>query len=396
MKNLLPTLLLITIFIAIGGLVVYSENNVCNPLNQSWDTYKNYFIQEDGRVVDYKADNITTSEGESYALMRAVWLNDRTTFDTVLKWTNINLKVRGDSLFSWKWGKNENNNWAVLDKESASDADQDIAMALILAYEAWKDPQYLSQAKNILKDIWNKEVITIGTVNYLLPGPWAIYDDNIKINPSYFAPYAYRIFAKYDKKHDWYSLVDSSYNFLEQSSSLSVFYLPPDWAYINKKTGQITVNNDLASKESDFSYDAIRVMWRLSFDYMLNKDPRALKYLKKSTDYLIKYWILNKNLPGSVTPGGIVTRIADDHSFATYGAVLPAFELVNKDIADQIYLNKISSTYMKGFWADPKDYYAQNIIWFGTSLWTNNNKNVRNQICEKGILNLLNKYDDKN
>jgi len=391
MKNLLPILSVITAIVTIGSMVVYSENNSCNSLSQSWESYKDYFIQEDGRVVDFIADNITTSEGESYALLRAVWLNDKTSFDTILKWTNNNLRTRGDNLFSWKWGKDDKNKWGVLDKESATDADQDIALALIMAYETWKNPQYLNQAKNILKDIWNKEVITIGTSNYLLPGPWAIYDDNVKINPSYFAPYAYRIFAKYDSKHDWISLVDSSYDFLNKASNLSIFYLPPDWAYINKQTGQITVNDDITNKESDFSYDAIRVMWRISFDYMLNNDSRALEYIKKSTKYLIKYWILNKNLPGSVNISGIVTRIADDHSFATYGAVLPAIDLVDKDIAREIYLNKVSATYMKGFWANPKDYYGQNIIWFGLLLWLNNSNDTDNQLYKKDIFNLLKK-----
>jgi len=36
-------------------------------------------------------------------MLRAVWSNDRDTFDSVWSWTKENLRVRGDHLFAWKY-----------------------------------------------------------------------------------------------------------------------------------------------------------------------------------------------------------------------------------------------------------------------------------------------------
>lgn len=385
MKQIL-LLLLLFLLVIYASKSYSSELSSYEQLKQSWQIYKSYFIQNDGRVMDFYSNSITTSEGQSYALLRSVWLNDKNTFDNVLNWTNSNLKVRGDNLYSWKWGENKNGEWTIIDRSNATDADEDIALALILAYEKWNDKKYLAQAKNTLKDIWNKTVVNIKGNNYLTAGDWATKDENIKLNPSYFSPYAYRIFAKYDNKHDWLSLVSSSYDVLNKASQQSAFYLPPDWCYINKKTGNITIDKQINPKESDYSYDAIRVHWRIALDYILNNDKSALNYLNKSTKSLIKYWEINDNLPTAVTIDGIIREPHD--SYAIYGCALPAIALVNKKVGKEIYHKKIAAEYIKGFWANPKDYYSQNVIWFGLSTFYNIGK--KPALSKRGLVNLLN------
>ena len=39
--------------------------------------------------------------------------------------------------------------------------------------------------------------------SYLTAGDWAPGEQVIPLNPSYFAPYAYRVFAEADPGHDW-------------------------------------------------------------------------------------------------------------------------------------------------------------------------------------------------
>ena len=46
----------------------------------AWSGYKLHFIQADGRVVDPEGAHGSTSEGQSYAMLRAVWMDDRATF----------------------------------------------------------------------------------------------------------------------------------------------------------------------------------------------------------------------------------------------------------------------------------------------------------------------------
>lgn len=48
-------------------------------LTSSWEKYKIRFINQDGRVIDYSQNGITTSEGQSYAMLQAVWIDDKET-----------------------------------------------------------------------------------------------------------------------------------------------------------------------------------------------------------------------------------------------------------------------------------------------------------------------------
>lgn len=385
MKNFIFYIICFTLIIC-GGKAYSSELTSYDQLKESWNTYKTYFIQEDGRVLDFYNNNISTSEGQSYALLRSVWMNDRKLFDKVLEWTDNNLKVRGDNLCGWKWGENKDGKWQILDRHSATDAEQDFALALIMASKKWNDPKYLEKARGILKDMWKKEIIKIKNKNYVMPGDWGNKDKNIKINPSYLAPYAYKIFAEYDKENDWLSLVDTSYSLLKNTSNLSIFYLPPDWAYINTETGIVSIDKDICSKESDFSYDAIRTFWRVAMDYVLYEDKNALEYLKKSTKYLKRYWQLNESLPTTMTADGLIKKA--EESYSIYGAVLPAIAIIEPKVAQEIYHKKLAADYIKGFWGNPRDYYAQNLIWFGIALWTNVDSKSK-PLSKKGLDNLL-------
>src|SRR5262249_39651086 len=138
-------------------------------LNESWNAYVKHFMQSDGRIIDHSADGISTSEGQAYAMLRAVWVGDHDHFDKAFMWAvnNLNSGIREDHLWAWKWGKDAKGNWRALDKAFASDADEDAALALILASRVWKQPQYTEDARAMLRDLWNKGTIEIGGRRYL-------------------------------------------------------------------------------------------------------------------------------------------------------------------------------------------------------------------------------------
>jgi endoglucanase len=149
-------------------------------ITSSWEIYKDKFMTRDGRVLDKTQGDVTTSEGQSYALLRAVWVDDKDTFDMVWKWTKTNLKHENDSLFGWRWGKQEDNAYGFMPgggENAASDADSDIALALILASRRWEQKEYEVEAKNILKDIWERETTTAFNSRYLIAGEWANRED---------------------------------------------------------------------------------------------------------------------------------------------------------------------------------------------------------------------------
>ena len=79
-----------------------------NELAALWSQYKTEYMEPGtNRVLDKQKDDITTSEGESYALLRAVWMDDQTSFDQSLKWTKDNLRRNDNHLFSWLFGTGE-------------------------------------------------------------------------------------------------------------------------------------------------------------------------------------------------------------------------------------------------------------------------------------------------
>ena len=341
-------------------------------LAQSWDSYRQRFIQSDGRVIDYEASDRSTSEGQAYALLRAVLINDPTTFALTLNWSENNLQrqvggKRTDSLWAWKWGRKEDGNWGVIDSNFASDGDIDAITALILASRRWHQPEYLKLAKLKLQDLWNLSTIskTQGK-RYLLPGPIAAFVPNastVYLNPSYFAPYAFRIFAQVDPQHDWLSLVDSSYQVLEDSTKLSKVGLPSDWVALNTKTGQYQTLPASSTLKSLYSFDSYRVWWRLSLDAAWFNSPQAQRYLVTSTQHLQKLWSKQSGLPATIDLQG--KPLVDYEATSQYAMLYAAMQIVEPAIAQELLVKKILPQYKQGIWGDQSAYYTQNLAWLG-------------------------------
>lgn len=351
-------------------------------LNDTWKEYKRTFISPNGQITD-PSSNKTTSEGQSYALLRAVWINDKTTFDKVLTWSTSNTLLKDKNLFAWWYGKNDKGQTGIVDKGTATDADQDIAVALLFASKHWHEPKYQTLAQRIIADIWKYETVEVGGKRYVVAGNWSSEPNKTvyTINPSYLSPYAYRMFAEVDKTHDWKSVVDSSYEILDKCSVASLgkqntTYLPPNWCNIIKD-GKVVAANEMGKDSTDYSFDALRMPWRIALDYQWNKDQRALAYLKK-INLFTDEWKKNGKIYTAYTHEGKNTDKSE--SLAQYGTQLAYFTIIDKKIADKIYDAKINSVYSHNknefYWGDKNNYYNQNWVWFGTALYTNNLPNL--------------------
>lgn len=338
-------------------------------LARSWESYKRHFMER-GQVFDRQRDNLTTSEGQSYALLRAVWLDDRQAFDEVLAWTNRHLRLP-TNLFAWKYLDGR-----IIDRGSATDADQDIALALLFASRRWGSDEYRQQAQNVLDAIWTYERATLNERHYLLPGPWAKKSTGLVLNPSYFSPYAYRIFAEADPEHDWLSLVDTSYEVLELCSAAPLnverpVFLPPEWCFLYAD-GTVGASREPGLQATEYSYNAFRVPWRVALDARWFADPRARAYLAKLTA-LREEWQQKRALSVAYTHEGRVWEAYE--SAAAYGANLGAFVEHDASTAHELYELKIVAKFYEddtqSYWEDPHNYYTQNWAWFGTALYGN-------------------------
>ncbi|MBD1855916.1 MULTISPECIES: glycosyl hydrolase family 8 [Leptolyngbya] len=340
-------------------------------LQESWKAYRQRFIQSDGRIIDRQDTDRSISEGQAYALLRSVLVNDRDTFARVLQWSENNLKRRDaqqqqiDSLWAWKWGRNPvTHQWTTLDANFATDADIDAITALIVAARKWKHSDYLKLADTKLTDLWEHGTVLVNQRRYLLPGAIEVFrkGDQLKFNPSYLAPAAFRLFAQVDTHHDWQSLIDSSYAVLKQSTDLSTVNLPSDWVLFQPDTGNYAplAHNTLASH---YGFDASRVWWRVAIDAEWFNEPRARAFLKEHLAYLAQLWRSQKSIPAQLDLQG--RSLVSYEATSQYGMLYAAFRIIDPKIASEIFQSKLSPQYRNGFWENDSAYYTQNLAWFG-------------------------------
>ena len=331
-------------------------------LAAAWSDYVRVSVHKSGRVIDHKGGQITTSEGQAYGMLRAVWIDDRATFERIDQWTVRHLQA-GDptALPAWKHGRKR---WrrGVLDPQSATDADILIAWSLLLAAERWDEPRYASRAKALVGTIWDTDVHRVGDRLVLLPGPWAADARPLRLNPSYFMPFAMRAFATVDPAHEWTTLIDDGYAILAECTQGG---LAPDWLYLDPQTGARVPAPEPAHELHGF--ESMRLPFMLAAEVQWFDEPRARALLAPYTAWQAHY-AAHGWLPALAHADG--SAAADYPHLALYGALLPAWAIDSPGAAEQLYTATIAPTRGRDGWADDRDYYAQNWVWFGLALWT--------------------------
>lgn len=346
------------VFILLALLFALHRQALSDARQTQADIYRaiaGRFLKPDGMVESEPGK--ATSEGQSYFMIMAVVADDRASFERVWSWTKMHLRAaRGDHLFSWLW-----ENGQIRDPSSATDADEDIAFALEAASAKWGDPGYRLEAREIIGDIWEKETREIGHTRYLGAGDWVGRDpDGIILNPSYFAPYAYRLFAKEDPAHPWQEIIDSSYAALERC--VLAPGLAKNWCRIDSSGmfGAAVFPDGRNAGEN--SFDALRVPFRLALDYRRSGDRRAFRFLAENRAFSEDWAQSGKVYAAYGADGGH----AEYETLARYGGTLPLFVLTDRPTASRVYFRKIQplpanigTTFYDFSWA-----------WFGLSFFT--------------------------
>ncbi len=325
-------------------------------VKQSWKHYQYAFIR-DGRVIRPKNNNDTVSEGQAYAMLRAVLVDDQKTFDKCLAWTEKNLSrqiSQGDYLLAWHF-----ENGKVSDIKAASDADIDYAYSLILAYRQWQDDRYLTLAKKVMLSVLEHETEVINGKIYLLPWPKSENGahDFIALNPSYYAPSHFKMFYTISQDSRWLALTDTTYDLLnrlmDSPEKLNEKGIIPDWIAIDQE-GKLTV---LPGKPLIYGWDAVRVPLRIAADYYLYQDIRALKVLQWFSDSFEKDFSNKIEFNAPATP----------YSNALFcSAVFAATEATGAKISTNVLqrLRKHIRQDEEGlYYNDITDYYINSIAW---------------------------------
>jgi hypothetical protein len=231
--------------------------------------------------------NSTVSEGIAYGMVIAVYMNDQNLFDELWKYEqswlapsglmNWYINAAGDGL-----GQNPGGEGA------ASDADADMAWALVMADRQWGgqgtlSDTYLNYAKDTLGKIWATEVVD---GKLLKPGDsWGGWDT---VNISYFTPSYFRVFATVTENSGWLDVVTTSYDILEKSLNDSNGNtsngLVPAWCNSEGQPNAGVWGPD-QSAPTHYQYDSCRTPFRIALDYCWTGEARSLSYVQKTTSF---------------------------------------------------------------------------------------------------------------
>jgi len=317
-----------------------------------WKSYSAAFMDNQVRVIDHDANNRTTSEGQAYGMFFALVANDRSRFDGLLHWTETNLS-QGDlarHLPAWLWGQNKNNQWGVLDANSASDADLWMAYTLLEAGKAWNEPRYTRIGSALAHRIATEEVVEVPNLGTMLaPGPSGFeHGGTYRLNASYVPLQLVLRLSHLAPDGPWKQVAQSVPALVTASSPHG---FASDWIEFGAQPAP-TIG----------SYDAIRVyLWA----GMLDAATPHRDQLMKSLDGMENYLKTSQTPPEKVNPDGTVVDAKGPVGFSA--ALLPyALALGANQIRDQ-QMARVSADLkpQTGLFGAPAKYYDQNLALFG-------------------------------
>lgn len=365
------------IIAAIAGLVLFffiekepKPTVSSNILDATWEGYKRYFIDKDGRVKRPKESD-TVSEGQAYAMLRAVWMNDKATFDRVYRWTEINLsrqRMMDDHLLAWLWKSGQVNDWMP-----ASDADIDYALSLIMAQNKWGQTTddlepYGIKAEEVLRDILNH--LTFRTESgRLYLSPWILTQgplERFPINPSYYSPAHFRVFYKHTRDERWLELVDTTYfivhNLSDSFNGQKGVGLIPDWVSVDHANNFAALEN----RNSGFGWEAVRVFFRLALDELWFDAQESKDYFSSGVaGFIENEWAKNGIVYCEYDYNGSPARPRYD-SPLYYAAYYITLSIEGSPLAEEILAKLRSSLIRDGqtaVYSGEDEYYINSWAW---------------------------------
>ena len=336
------------------SIVVVAVNCCAQDWASLWKSYTDGFMDTQVRVIDHDAGDRTTSEGQAYGMFFALVANDRTRFDGLLHWTEVNLASGNLAahLPAWSWGKSRDGKWGVLDSNSASDADVWIAYTLEQAGRAWGEARYRSLGTALANRIAAEEVVQIpGLGMTLLPGARGFHNGSVyRLNPSYLPLQLFTALSRELPDGPWQQVAAQIPDVLRGSSPHG---FATDWAEFKLGQGLIPVSRG--------SYDAIRVyLWA----GMLDPTTADRDSILKAISGMARYLHTNPVPPAEVRPDGTVENAKSPVGFSA--ALLPYLSALNeKNLADQ-QMSRVQSEFNanRGLYGNPAKYYDQNLLLF--------------------------------
>jgi endo-1,4-beta-D-glucanase Y len=225
----------------------------------------------------------TVSEGIAYGMIIAVMMDEQALFDALYGYALCFANERG--LMDWYIAPDGSQ---ALGKGGATDSDEDIAWALVMADRQWGGRGALAEgyaelALRQIERVHRFEVDHDGRPFMLLPGDdWRGRD---VFNPSYFAPHQYRLFGQVSGNvSGWQPVIDEGYAIIDRSLNA---------ASGNRDNGLVPAWCNAAGEPveafpgamTNYQYDSARTPFRIAQDFAEHGDARARGYLAKVSNF---------------------------------------------------------------------------------------------------------------
>ena len=249
-----------------GKIIEYADTDMIKEHYKLWK--QAWYQASNGWVLAPEGTCSTVSEAIAYGMLISVYMDDQDVFKKLYNtWTSNSAGANGG--MNWRIGCRGGTG-------TASDADFDAALALVMASKQWNDASYLSAGKSLISWIASNDIAS----NKIKPGnQW-----NDGFNPSYATLGHFRLFEAVTGDSQWSTRRQKAAKDLLACQD-SKTGLVPDWCDWNSHKPILTsaaVSNDIG-----FYDDAARTPWRTAWAYYWYADADAKTFNQKVADWLI-------------------------------------------------------------------------------------------------------------
>lgn len=296
---------------------LYSENNqnITDETLEFYDYWKDKYIVKDKYAdtaqyyvwyssTPYSDNNtgtkVTVSEAHGYGMLITASMaeydsNAKDIFDGMYYYYRNHLSEIGPNLMAWQ---QQDNGTAIVDvsgADSATDGDLDIAYSLLMADSIWGsdgDINYKQTAIDVINDIMEYEVNKTDWILQL--GDWVSQsNENNTIysatRTSDFIMQYMPVFAEVTGDERWINVYNSTYTIIDNMVDEYETGILPDFIVKDKETGKfIPSSPNFLESDNDgyYYYNSCRTPWRISMDYLINKNMNSKKFADTITEFI--------------------------------------------------------------------------------------------------------------
>lgn len=352
-----------------------TQSAMDNAVKSKWNTWKNNYLKPAGTgkyYVRYNDQGQTVSEAHGYGMLLTVMMagadsNAKTYFDGLYRYYKAHPSTNNPYLMAWKQNSSFQN---IEGENSATDGDMDIAYAMLLADKQWGSSgsiNYLSEAKSMINAIMQSDVNPSRWTLRL--GDWATSGEyDTATRPSDFMLSHMKAFRSATGDARWDKVINQTYSIIQTifSSNSSNTGLMPDFVlYSGGK--YVPAYPEFLENELDggYYYNSCRTPWRITTDYLISGDNRALSQLNKMNS-----WIKSKtsNNPSSIKDGYTLTGTTKG-SYNSGAFYAPFGVSAMTSSSNQTWLNDI---WTKTAGSPKEDYYEDSIKLFSMIVMSGN------------------------